>query len=32
LHKADLVVPTVKAAHTSSELLEERYEKFLAAG
>ena len=31
LHKARLIVPRVKAAHPSSELLEERYERFLSA-
>jgi len=31
LHKAQLVVPSVKAAHPNPDLLEERYERFLAA-
>ena len=32
LHKSRLIVPRVKAAHPNSELLEERYERFLSAG
>lgn len=32
LHRARLVVPRARAAHPNSLLLEERYERFLAAG